>query len=102
MESPLRNRTHAGRKCIDDSHDPACEDTDGILARLDASSPAALASPALGASLALLHDAAQSHAAPAADWAEPSMSYRNDTTDVGYVMDPRASDWQDMVWVDPD
>jgi hypothetical protein len=35
-------------------------------------------------------------------FSDPSSSYRNDTNDVGYVMDPSASDWQDMVWVNPD
>jgi hypothetical protein len=77
---------------------------------LEASSPfesdvaaagAELAAPALDASLALFQDGAEAHEAPAADWAAPSTSYRNDTVGVGYVMDPSASDWQDMVWVDP-
>ena len=68
----------------------------------DAAAEAALAAPALDASLTLFQDGTEAHAAPAADWAEPSTSYRNDTTGVGYVMDPSATDWQDMVWVDPD
>lgn len=27
-------------------------------------------------------------------------SYRNETAGVGVVMDPSATDWQDMVWID--
>jgi hypothetical protein len=56
------------------------------------------AAPALDAALAVFE---QPPEIPAA-FSDPSTSYRNDTTDVGYVMDPSASNWQDMVWVDPD
>ena len=56
------------------------------------------AAPALDAALAVF---AEPPEVPAA-FSEPSTSYRNDTTDVGYVMDPSAGNWQDMVWVDPD
>ena len=46
--------------------------------------------------------AAESQSDPAADAHLAETSYRNDDVGIGYVMDPNASSWQDMVWVDWD